>query len=50
MRIIAFVNKEEKYICFEKYNIVVKKFNYRQLLDLIVLYIVAINIKIFFNI
>jgi len=50
MQIVALVDKEEKYICFEEYSVVVSEFNYWQLLDSIVLYIIAIDIKIFFNI
>jgi len=49
-QIIVFVGEKEKYIYFEEYNVVVNKFDYRQLLDSIVLHIIAINTKISFNI
>ncbi len=49
-QIIALVDEKEKHVYFEEYSVVVSEFDYRQLLDLIVLYIIAISTKMSFNI
>ena len=49
-RIKSLINKERYYSCREEYNIIIDEFDNRELLRLVILYIVTIRLKISFEI
>ena len=48
-KVKTFVNKKKEYVNNEKHFVVINKFDYKQLFELIILYVIAILTKMRFD-